>query len=994
MIGNTGETIRRVTVIYHADTVCLVSRTPRPHNRFLAGLELASRKNLAMLHRLLAASLLSLLAVPFSFADTPLPRDPGDHFGTLPNGVKFIIRHNANPPGKVSMDLHVRTGALNETDQQNGLAHFIEHMAFNGSEHFKPGELMPTLNKLGMIFGADSNAHTSYQETVFKLTMPDTQPKEIDTALTIFHDYASGLLFVPKEIDDERGVILEESRSRKSAAERIQKEQMKKLFADSRLAIHDVIGDEDQIRHWQKDTFENYWNAWYQPENLTMIVVGDIDADALQKEIEAKFSDIKGRAADKPQQKAELKPTTHPAAYVFTDPEQVGCEVDLLTLRPPLPVTTTVDQYKHLVLQNAAQWIVNRRFADLIRKGGAPFRSANVDSESFFHEVQLVQGEAEGEPTDWNGMLDGLIAETSRAIDHGFQQRELELAKSDLISGAERAVQTESSRDSESVVAQLASQVGEQEPILSAQQRLDLIKDALASVTPDQLHQIFVDDFKGQPFQYTLTLPKSVPNFQQPSEQDVLAAASAAWSKKTQPLAEQQSATALLPSEPDPGKVDSQQTDDDLKITTVIFANGVVLHHKFNDYKKDTVMVSITLPGGAIEETAETKGLSDLASLILQRPATSRLTSTQIEDLGVGKNINVGGGIGLDTMSIRVAGATKDLPYGLQLAYALLTDSTLEQSAVDDWKKNMLQSLEQMKLTPDGQLSLAMEQTVLGNDLRLKQLTPEQVKGLQRASAEAWFKRIAGNAAIEVAVVGDLPLDKTVELVGKYLGALPKRTNSFESLDSLRTLRRDAGPFTKTVKFTSVTPKASVLAGFISCNQLDPQRRPLSLASLILTDRMTDRIREKEQLVYSMDCENEPGRAIPGLGMFIASAPTDPHNAERLGNEVIEMMKDFAAKGPSDEELGIAKKQVANMLDSQMKQPAFWLTNIAELNYRKRPLSDLKSVPGIFQTFTADQLRDTVRQYLSDQTVINLQIVPDSVVSTTQPSPQPEPMRP
>src|SRR5215203_884697 len=223
----------------------------------------------------------SLCICSIAAAADELPRDPNNVYGTFDNGLKYIIRKNANPPGKVALNLHVKTGSINESEQQNGLAHFIEHMAFNGSKHFKPGELIPLMSKLGMVFGADSNAHTTLHETVYKLTMPDTKPETIDLAMKIFSDFANGLQFGDDEISSERGVILEEKRTHLSVDERMRKMLMEQVFADTKLARHDVIGDEETLKTIQRSEFVDYWDAFYRPENMTLVVVGDIDPQAV-----------------------------------------------------------------------------------------------------------------------------------------------------------------------------------------------------------------------------------------------------------------------------------------------------------------------------------------------------------------------------------------------------------------------------------------------------------------------------------------------------------------------------------------------------------------------------------------------------------------------------------------------------------------------------------------------------------------------------------------
>src|SRR5688572_20806523 len=278
-----------------------------------------------MLRLLLTALLLT--AAPVALAEDKLPRDPNNVYGQFDNGMQYIVRKNANPPGKVALYLHIKTGALNETAKQNGLAHFLEHMAFNGSKHFKPGELIPLLNKLGMQFGADTNAHTSYDETVYKLTMPDTKPETLDTALTIFFDYAGGLLLGEEEIDNERGVILEELRARKSVEQRLQKRGNEELFAGTRLAVHDVIGDEELIRQFPRSEFVDYWDAWYRPSNMTLIVVGDVNPDEIIAKSKEKLGTLAPRGEGREPLKAGLKPFTEPRVLIFTDPEQVAGEV-------------------------------------------------------------------------------------------------------------------------------------------------------------------------------------------------------------------------------------------------------------------------------------------------------------------------------------------------------------------------------------------------------------------------------------------------------------------------------------------------------------------------------------------------------------------------------------------------------------------------------------------------------------------------------------------
>jgi len=939
-----------------------------------------------------------LLAVPIFLVawcavlgDEPLPRDPNNVYGEFENGLSYIVRKHDNPPGRVAFYLHVKTGALNEKETQNGIAHFNEHMAFNGSKHFAPGKLFPFLNKLGMETGQHTNAHTGYDETVYVLTMPDNKGETIEQALTILSDYADGLLFLPEEIDKERNVILEEARARKSPSERIRKELMKKVFAGTRLAVHDVIGDEAQIAEWSKTDFDDYYNTWYRPDNMTLIAVGDVDPQEIIDLAKKHLGAFKPRAASREPGKAGIKPIEEARAFVLTDPEQVMGMLQVMAIKAGRPPMKTYADYRFNEVENIGTWIVSRRLREMVEKGTAAFLGGNVFVSGLFHETILPMGSTVGQPQDWNRALEQLVVEINRAIEHGFTEREMRLARDEMLAEAEHDVETEQTQNAQTFLGQFSSAVGSDEPILSAQQRLDLLRKIFAEITLSQVHRVFVDNFKTNAYTYVLVMPEKKEGLTLPTPQDVLAAAAEAQARKTEPPQKKAEVDSILAETPKPGTVLSQETDGELKITTAKLSNGIVLHHRFMDYKKDRVIVNITIPGAQIEETAESQGASEIASLAFGQPATSRLDSTQVRDLLTGKTVQVSGDAGQDAFTISIVGSPKDMEIGFQLVHALLTDGRVEASAFDNWKKATLQRLEQEKTQWQGHLRRLLDEVVFAGDVRLSDLTAEQVSRLNAEMGERWLKRLAGGAGTEVAIVGDLSLDAGLALATEYLASLPKPVLKAERLDPLRKVSRGSGPYAKTIRFDTITPTAVAFAGFVSCDDRDVlDRRLLTMAARIVSDRMFERIREQERLVYSIDCRNIPAEAYPGLGMMFAAAPTDPEKAETLADRIIEMMKDFADKGPTDEELTTAKKQIANTLETSLKEPGFWADVLKDTQYRSRTLDELKDLPGVYDRFTAQQLQDVVKKYLKDDRVIRLVAIPRTTASASQPATEPQ----
>jgi zinc protease len=922
-------------------------------------------------------------------AGAALPTDPADVCGQFDNGLHYIIRRNTNPPGKVFLNLAVRTGSLNETAEQNGLAHFLEHMAFKGSAHFAPMRLIPTLTHLGMRFGADTNAHTNKYETVFKLSMPDTKPETTQLAMTIFSDFANGLSLYPIQIESERRVILEEMRSRISLAKREMKQQNDELFPGSRMSVHDVLGDPRIIKQAQEPLFRDYWNRWYRPESMTLVVAGDIDPPAIIAQAKPLLGMFTARAPAQSPPDAGLKPFDSTKAVVISDPERVGAEIEMINLKPVKAAMTTVGQLRQGIIATMAEAIMNRRFSDQVVEGKAEFQAARVGSGDVLRNAYAVSATAETEPQDWRKALRALIHGINQAADYGFSEHELKIMTQSTLASAAQEVSSESSQNSGDLVTALTTARDTDKPVLSGSEQYQLLKALLPGISASEVKAELINQFKTGNYAYVLKLPEQ-DGQPLPTREEILAEASTDWQEPTVAMAVVGDAVQLLPTEPLPGAISSRQVDSDLGITTVVFDNGVVLHHRFSDYKKDQVLIRITLPGGAIEETSANHGISAAASLILARPATSQLSSLQIRDLFTGKNVSVEGGIGLDSLSINVGGSPADIPLGLQLVSAVLSDAKLEQPALDEWKKSSLQALGGKATAARAQLADTIAATVMGGDVRFAALTEADIKAQQRNAVEAWFKHIAGHSAMEVSVVGAISSDDAIALIGKYLGSLAKRTGSFEDLEPLRRLVRPAGPYAQTISYSSTQPKALVMAGFIGCDEADAQRRPLTLAASILTERMVQHIRFEQQIVYSISCNSTPGRGIPGMGILSASAPTDPKNADRLADSIVAIIREFAAGGPTDDELQTARKQMANRLASEMQEPSFWLGQTAEMQYRHRTLADLKQLPGIYASYSASDLRDAVRKYATDDRLVRMVVLPQpGAVAADKPSTQP-----
>jgi zinc protease len=906
----------------------------------------------------------------------PLPTDPRILTGKLDNGVTWLYRQHDNPPGKMALQMHVRTGSLNETDAQRGLAHFLEHMAFNGSEHFPPGKLIPYFESIGMQFGAHLNAYTSFDETVYMLYTPDTDLEQIDKALMVLSDYAFRASLLPEEIEKERGVVLEESRTGKNAFQRIRDKLWPELYAGSRFAERLPIGKDEVLAKAPPAEFADYYRTWYRPENVTVCLVGDAKPEPILPLIKKWFGDAKAGASARAPSGPEFKLFSQERALVVTDKEMAYCQVQLLNLLPGRPPTVTVEQARTDLIEYIGSWIIGRRYDDRVKKGQASYRSAGASVSGFFHDAIQVAGLASGEPQDWGKMLEELIAEIKRAREFGFTPREFDLARKEILAEAERAVRTEPTRNARALLSEMVNAVNDRTPILSAQQNLELYEELLPSVALAEINGAFKTNFTPGRFAYVLTM-REKEGVTVPPRAELLAKAQAAWAQPVEPLAEKVDAPTLLEKLPSPGNVVESTTDPDLQITSAWLDNGVRVHHRFMDYKKDSVFVSISLAGGQIEETKDNAGVSQVAQLAIDEAATSRLSSSEIRDLMTGKNINVGAGGGGDTFTINVLGSPVDLETGLQLAYALLTDGKIEESAFKNWKLATLRQLEQRERFPQFKAFEATEHLLSGSDPRRVPITKERVEALTLAQGQSWFDRLRREAPIEVAVVGDIRLEQALPLITRYVGSLSKRPRTAEHLKPLRRSPRPTGPLEKLVKVDTVSPQAVVVTGFGAAEGRNWQdARALELARLILTSRLVKKVREELSIVYSISAQNVPAWIYEDAGRFGTSAPCDPGNVEKVHEEVHKIFRAFADHGPTAEELANAKKQVNHSLDTEMREPTYWFGILRTLDLHRRDLSVEKRIRETYAGHTAEQVRDAFRKYFTPARAYRVTAVP------------------
>ena len=688
-----------------------------------------------------------LLVATFVFASRasaqPLPTDPSLVTGELDNGLKYIVRQHAVPPGRAVMWVHIHSGSLNETERQRGIAHYLEHMAFNGSKNFAPGTLIPFFQSLGMTFGRDQNAFTSFDQTAYQLSLPDTKPETLDKGLTFFADVVGGLTLSPGEIEAERGIIQEERRRSLSGRRRVGDYIMERMTPGSVFGQRSPIGTEKTINEVNEADFREYYGKWYGPSNATVIVVADAEPQKVIEVIKEKFGDAPRKPRPVPQE-LNVKAYDKDFAIVASDPEINSEEVSITRVKPAEPPVTTVPQYRDELVRRIGTSAFNDRMGDKTATGKMPWMSARVSEGNMAGAIHTAEVSTRANPGKWRDALGAVAMELQRARTFGFSQREVDDVKKQMISGAERAVETETTTPAQAIISRINGNVATGEPTMSPTQRLELLKQLLPSITADEVKKRFAEVYEPVNVAFIATLPSG----SVPSESELLEAGKKALDVKPEPEPEVAQASELMKEPPAAGAVAEGVDHPTSGVWSGWLSNNVRVHHKFMDQRKNDVSIQISLIGGELLETGDNRGITSAAQLAWARPATKHLSSTEIRNLMTGKKVSVGGGGGFggggrgggrrgggggggggDAINLSISGSPADLETGFQLAYLLLTEPKIEEPAFATFKSTIRQALDETLKNPQrmgGRLAGAAPYP--DDEPRTKPLTPEQIE--------------------------------------------------------------------------------------------------------------------------------------------------------------------------------------------------------------------------------------------------------------------------
>jgi zinc protease len=628
-----------------------------------------------------------------------------------------------------------------------------------------------------------------------------------------------------------------------------------------------------------------------------------------------------------------------------------------------------------------------------IQEGTAPYQSARTSASRFLSVARQVDAEAEAAPQAWAAALQGLLTDVQQARLHGFTERELAVAKQALLVSAEHEAQTAQTQDAHAFLAAMNRARAAEELPLSAEQTVDLLHQLLPGMSREEAATTFTDLFEPQKKAYVLALPEHHgPAI--PSREAFLTAVQEALAQPVAPWQDRERPAALLAQVPAPGPITEQTHFAPLQVTHVTFANNVRLHYRFMDFKKDHVTVAITLPGGVIRERPEQRGITAVAALPLEVPATSRLSSTDIRDLMTGKKVSVQGRVTADALTLTVSGIPAELEEGLQLAHLLLLDARIEPARVALWQHQKLQEAAAMQTQIRTRAHEAAALALSGDDPRNTLLTAEQITTRAAALAEAqtWLDTMLRTAPMEVAIVGDMPEQTALTLAATYLGSLPPRPRIDPSLIPLRSVAGFTGPLTRTVDVDTITPRAHPILMWRSAPWEDVQgRRLMYLASQILERRVRQEVREQRGLTYSTSTYTRPSKTYPAMSALYVEFTADPDKVDAAAAVAKAVVEQFATEGPTDTEVDTVRKQIRNSMETALKEPGYWVELLATLEYHHTRLEDVDGLVNKLAALSREAIAAEIRKAVIPErsAMIIARPAPAAVSSETSPTTPP-----
>ncbi|MBT3310947.1 MAG: insulinase family protein [Desulfobacterales bacterium] len=918
-------------------------------------------------------------------ASTKWPHDKSDllpdqnvKYGKLSNGFRYVLMENNEPKDRVSMHLNVQAGSVYEKDDQQGTAHFLEHILFCGSENFKPGELVKYFQSIGMQFGGDANAHTGFYETVYDLLLPDGSRKSIDKALLVLKDYAEGALILQSEVEREKKVVLSEKRTRDSASYRTFISTLKFELPGIRLSNRLPIGTEVALKKASRSTLKKFYDTWYRPETMILVIVGSFDTKLTESLIVENFSALSPR--DSKQLPPESIDFNHKGIKPFYHFEGEAGKTSV-TIEIAKKITHTPDtlvKKRQRFSKNIADRIINNRLEELVSKPETPFTAASISSGIYFKNIEFASISADCSPENWEKSLSLIEHVLRRSIKFGFNKSELDRVKKEYISGLDRAAKGASTRKSQSLSRKIVSNLNNDRVFQSPEQRKKIYTPLINSLTLEKIHESFIETWETDHRLVLVTGNADLKNYDKKPEEKILEVINkSALTKISKPEGKADVVFPYLKEPAEYGEISYKEEITDLGIILIDFQNGLRLNLKKTDFKADEVLVTITFGHGRSGEPSDKPGLANLSSMVINESGLGKLNKDDIERALAGRNTSTYFSIEEERFALKGRTVTKEVPLLFQLLYSYIKDPGYRKDAYLLSTERFRQRYLSLSHDIEGAMALSGKRFLAGGDSRFGLPDYDTFKKNTLNDIRNWFDNALNNEMLEISIVGDFDTDLAVKTISKYFGTLPSGRTSGKNKNK----RKPVFPEGKSIEIKVPTQiqKGIVEVAYPTEDFWNIHRtRRLSVLGQIFSERVRVRIREKLGSAYSSYAYNKPYRSYPGYGIFHAVIHVDPEETNKIIKEIKNIASDLSAGIISDDEFRRALDPILTGIKDKRRTNSYWLNSVLT-GLKKHPeqLDWSRTFFKDYASVTISDVKVLAEKYLDNKKAATIKIVPE-----------------
>ncbi|GGI23728.1 M16 family metallopeptidase [Pedobacter mendelii] len=907
-------------------------------------------------------------------ATETLPLDPNVKTGKLSNGFTYFIRRNIHPKNRVIMYLANKVGSLMENYDQQGLAHFMEHMNFNGTKNFPKNELVDYLQKSGVRFGADINAYTSFDETVYQLPLPSDKPEILHNGIQIMRDWAKGATLNPLEINKERGVVLEEKRLGKGASQRMQQKIFPVLFNQSRYGQRLPIGLDTVLNNFKPATLNQFYNDWYRPNLQALIVVGDINVADIEKEIKLKFSNLKNPERERVRTKYKINLTNRNHFITATDPEETSTQIQIMIKREALVVKTKKD-YQNYISRKLFNSMLSNRFQELMQQKQPPFIAGNAVIGAFIGNIDAFNINVAANPGALEKGFKAAWREIVRLNRDGFTKTEFDKTKADYLKNIENTYRQKNTNYSDLYVGEYLDYFLRSSAAPGMEWEYSFTKLIMPKITLADLNALFKEFNSDKNRDIIITAPEK-DKASLPDENSINDWMKSVQEEEIPSYKDSFTEKPLLDKKPIPGKIVKQTELKEINATELVLSNGTKVILKSTKFSDNDILVKAVAPGGSSLYSDADYESANLAAYLITSSGLGSYDYNQLNKYLAGSTIASSPYISDYNQGFQAAASPADLETLLQMFYLYFTNPKKDSTAFEKFISQSKGSLANRKDNPENTYYDTIS-TMMGNYSSRR--TPPSIEKLNQVDLDKSYKifrQVFSDASnFTFTFVGDFDINKIKPLIETYLGALPT-TNKHEKAKDLG-IHPPSGKITKIIS-AGLEPKATVRLTFSGDYDFGYENNlNMDAIAEVLQIKLIERLREEESGVYAPSVSIKYAKIPSERYSLSISLGCAPVNVDKLIASTLDEIKKLKTAGPSIINVEKFKAEKIRNHETHLRANDFWSEYLDQQALNMDDMSEIVKFDDLMKRINPENIKNAAQKYLNENNLIRIILMPE-----------------